>query len=322
MGFENINEPTYNLFGEKIENEEKGILNQKFGIPPFSVFDAKSGVWQSRKKEWLKLGIKSELGRNDGAKTFSMKSWAEQKREQGKLKGNNMPSDISIFDPVVCELCYNWFLPDTSKNILDCFAGGSVRGIVAAQLGYKYLGFDLSKEQVEANIVNAKEVLKSDKVKNVWWVNDDSMNIDKYIKDESFDLIFTCPPYFDLEVYSDKPNDLSNMSWENFCKSYEKIIEVVSRKLRNNRFAIFVVGDIRDKDGNYRDFVELTKNCFKKQGLKTYNEIILLTSLASAGIRAATPFNINRKITKVHQNILVFYKGDTKEIKHLFSAFE
>ena len=30
-------------------------------------------------------------------------------------------------------------------------------------------------------------------------------------------MIFSCPPYFDLEVYCDKPNDLSNMDYESFC---------------------------------------------------------------------------------------------------------
>lgn len=321
MGFERLGEPVFNLFGEEVFDEVDGILNKKFGVSPFSVLDGKSGVWQNRKKQWTKLGIKSELGRE--AKTFSMKDWADKKIEEGKLTGKTMPDDVSIFDPVVCELCYNWFLPKDSKNILDPFAGGSVRGIVAGILGNKYVGFDLSKEQIEANKINADEVVKdATKRKHIIWLNDDSANIDRYIKDESCDLIFTCPPYFDLEVYSDKPNDLSNMTWEDFCIAYQHIISECEKKLKNNRFAIFVVGDIRDKDGFYRDFVDLTKQCFKSVGMKTYNEIILLNALTSAGIRAATPFNISRKLTKVHQNILVFYKGDPKEIRNNFESFE
>src|SRR6202021_97935 len=42
-----------------------GSLVEQFGIPPFSVLDARSGAWQDRKAAWLSLGIKSELGRGE-----------------------------------------------------------------------------------------------------------------------------------------------------------------------------------------------------------------------------------------------------------------
>lgn len=48
-------------------------------------------------------------------------------------------SDTSIFDPVLCELVYRWFSPE-SGTVLDPFAGGSVRGIVASKLGGNTLG--------------------------------------------------------------------------------------------------------------------------------------------------------------------------------------
>ena len=40
-------------------------LADKFGIPPFSVLNAREGWWQSRKRSWLALGIKSEMGRGE-----------------------------------------------------------------------------------------------------------------------------------------------------------------------------------------------------------------------------------------------------------------
>lgn len=42
-------------------------LADRFGIPPFSVLNAREGWWQERKRGWLALGIKSELGRGEGA---------------------------------------------------------------------------------------------------------------------------------------------------------------------------------------------------------------------------------------------------------------
>ena len=47
----------------------KGGLSDRFLIPPFSVLNAREGWWQARKRAWLALGIKSELGRGGAAST-------------------------------------------------------------------------------------------------------------------------------------------------------------------------------------------------------------------------------------------------------------
>lgn len=44
----------------------KGSLAEAFGVPPFSVLNARDGWWQDRKRAWLALGIQSELGRGEG----------------------------------------------------------------------------------------------------------------------------------------------------------------------------------------------------------------------------------------------------------------
>jgi hypothetical protein len=49
--------------------EPKGNLSDRFMIPPFTVLNAREGWWQNRKKAWLAIGIKSELGRGGGAGT-------------------------------------------------------------------------------------------------------------------------------------------------------------------------------------------------------------------------------------------------------------
>ena len=50
---------------EEKEKEIKGNLSDRFLIPPFSVLNAREGWWQDRKRFWLSLGIKSELGRGE-----------------------------------------------------------------------------------------------------------------------------------------------------------------------------------------------------------------------------------------------------------------
>jgi len=55
-----------NLFGETVKPDEHGSgLAKAWEYPPFSVLSARDGWWQERKRQWLALGIQSELGRGE-----------------------------------------------------------------------------------------------------------------------------------------------------------------------------------------------------------------------------------------------------------------
>ncbi|MEA3346932.1 MAG: hypothetical protein U9Q21_02445 [Candidatus Auribacterota bacterium] len=56
-------------------------------------------------------------------------------------------------------------------------------------------------------------------------------------------------------------------------------------------------------------------------GCQLYNDIVLINSVGTAAIRAGKNMH-NRKITRVHQSVLVFYKGDIKKIKDNFPAID
>ena len=127
------------------------------------------------------------------------------------------------------------------------------------------------------------------------------------------DFIFSCPPYGDLEVYSDDPADLSNMEWHTFVAAYKRIIMRSVARLKDDRFACFVVGDFRDPKGFYRDFVSTTIRAFEECGARLYNEAILVTSVGSASMRVTKQFDASRKMAKTHQNVLVFCKGDPRK---------
>jgi DNA modification methylase len=213
----------------------------------------------------------------------------------------------SIFDPVLCELAYRWFCPP-GGTILDPFAGGSVRGIVASHLGRQYVGVELRAEQVAANKAQENVAVDPQPV----WNCGDSRNIDKICQGVQADLVFSCPPYADLEVYSDNPADLSTLDYAGFRVSYFEIIAKTCGLLKNDRFACFVVGDVRDSKGNYYNFVGDTIEAFRAAGLHYYNEAVLVTAVGSLPIRAGKQFAASRKLGKTHQNVLVFVKGDGK----------
>lgn len=433
------------------EEPLKVSLADRFGVPPFSVLDARQGYWQDRKRAWLALGIKSELGRGEsydhawpdsqlgpdghfarrdlharvspgGSPRPAATLGADGKTVRGDGAGKKMPNGLlgdskqarshyartfgsgapgelaagfkaatavsqrlapggggggcwlggpatqstpkfdnraikdhawlathgkgipqmgsaspygaygqdddtsrrdaaaqpqsgtSIFDPVLCELAYRWFCPPEG-GILDPFAGGSVRGIVAAKLGRAYCGIELSSAQLAANEEQAAAIVPGARPR---WVLGDALAVDamrrKKVIPNAFDFLFSCPPYFDLERYSDDPRDLSAMSWEAFCDAYARIIAACCGALRDNRFACFCVGDIRDKKtGNYRGFVGKTIGAFEAAGCRLYNEAILVTAVGSLSIRVGKQFADYRKLGKTHQNVLVFVKGDWRK---------
>ena len=319
------------LFGHSIEQAKQGLVSKRFLVAPFTVLNSRDGDWQERKRAWRAIGIEGEVGRDA--------KWAEtaeveyfdfyRKKEARKVSGSNSTtgknscmkktsqglsvnedgsaSVTSLFDPVLCEIVYRWFSREGSQ-IVDPFCGGSVRGVVASLLGRNYWGSELRIEQVESNRKQATTICKT--------------NVPEFILGDSLvtipsapecDLVFSCPPYGDLEVYSDDPQDLSAMSHEAFTEAYREIVRLSCERLKDNRFACFVVGDFRGKNGLYRNFVSETIRAFLDVGLGLYNEAVLVTSVGSASMRVSKQFDSGRKFAKTHQNVLVFCKGDWKE---------
>lgn len=550
-----------------------GALSTRFLVPPFSVLSAREGWWRDRKRLWLSLGIKSEVGRA-GLGDTAMATRYDFFNDGELLAGDSG----SVFDPVLCELAYTWFCPPAGK-VFDPFAGGSVRGVLAAKLGRSYHGVELRTEQVEANRLQWEEIgnrpvleetkpasdntpelspvqkhggylvkrddlfcvagVRGGKARTCWhlaqgskglvtagsrsspqvnivshiakrlgvpcrvhtpngdlspevqaaqdqgaeviqhkagynsvimsrakedakaqgyteipfgmeckeavsqtrkqianlpfgkfgrivvpvgsgmtlsgilwglkdagqdvpvlgvvvgaspekrldkfapknwrdmvslvpagvdyherveatvgdlvvdahyeakavshlrkgdlfwvvgirqtqadivlhpeplkvepyWEQGDSTKVKIPAKPDA-DMVFSCPPYADLEKYSDDPQDLSNMPYPEFLKAYREVIRRAVARLKTNRFAVWVVGDVRDPDGNYRNLVGDTVEAFRDAGASLYNEAILVTPAGTLPLRAGRQFAGGRKLGKTHQNVLVFVKGDGKK---------
>ncbi len=424
-------------------------LASRFLVPPFSVFDARQGYWQARKRAWIALGIQSELGRDAGLALqgegittesghfyrrkarglldFSPQVQSTYPQGKGRMRGTPRPvgkgglsdqmapperlngriprslpiapggqllidryrerdepdepsvamSGTSIFDPVLCEVIYRWFSP-RGGAVLDPFAGGSVRGIVASALGRSYVGIDLRAEQVAANEQQANRILRpggeplleqeepqtaaaaaEGEDHHAWmphsyrqgilraderisadtssgsvtsptpsvgpvsssreaprpaWLVGDSREMEGMLPTQyQADMVFTCPPYYDLEVYSDLEADLSRSpTYEAFLEGYQTILHQALLRLKQDRFACIVVSNIRDKQGLYRSLVADTVEVCRQAGLFLYNDAILLTVAGSLPVRVGYQFPTSRKLGKTHQNVLIFVKGDAR----------
>ena len=295
------------LFGEVIKPKASGPVAERFTLPPFTILDARSGEWQERKRAWLTTGISSKDGRAEDVFSYSeslVRMTGGYLNEDGSRKDS---VGTSVFDPVLVELAYRWFSPEGGQ-VVDPFAGGSVRGIVAGCLGRRYWGCDLRPEQIAANEAQADEI--APRVRPVWVCGD---SMDKLADAPAADFVFSCPPYGDLEKYSDDPRDLSAMDWHAFVAAYKRIILRAVGRMKPDTFACFVVGDFRDGRGFYRNFVSETIDGFEQAGARLYNEAILATPVGTAAMRVTKQFESGRKLAKTHQNVLVFCKGDWKK---------
>jgi len=324
--------------GHMTASEGRRKLTERFIVPPFSVLDARQGYWQDRKRAWLALGVAPQEGRASDLVGFGGAASRRQAGSNPKLRkpfdpaagrrgdmisksvdranwGSYQPGDTgwtgsgsSIFDPVLAELACRWFCPPGGA-VLDPFAGESTKGIVAEYLGYQYTGIEIRPEQVEANVAQADALHLVPQ-----WIFGDAEQLDGLLPaGAQYDLIFTSPPYYDLEIYSQA--DASALpTYPEFMAFYWRVFAQAVARLRDNRFVVVKVGEIRDKAGAYRNFVGDNMAGFVALGLHYYNEATFITPVGSLPIRVSSQFTHHRKLGKGHQNVLVFFKGELQAI--------
>lgn len=296
---------------EELKETAKRKLSEKFIVPPFSILDTRQGYWQERKRFWREL-----INDNGESRFESMGSFNPEYKEKNNLQTGfkSIGQSVSLLDPVLSEIINNWFGLPNSKTF-DCFAGDSVFGFVSAYLGNEFTGIELRSEQADLNNIRINSVKSR-------YICDDGQNVLKHIEKNSQDLLFSCPPYFNLEVYSDLKNDASNQKeYSDFLKILENAFTDSIKCLKENRFAVIVVGDIRDKKGAYRRFVDDIKDIFKINNTILYNSLILIEQIGTKAMTVNKSMD-NRKIGKCHQNVLVFFKGDPKKIKEIYPKIE
>lgn len=319
---------------------ENVSLNDRFIVPPFSVLDTRKGYWQARKKMWRSKVTSVDIGgsredTNIQSPEIKYKDIYQRTRKHREELGISfreyldkyVPDDVkereaskvlaqgtSLFDPVLAEIVMRWFCPHDG-SILDPFGGEQTKGIVAGVLGLKYRSCEIRPEQVSLNSEACKDY------PNVQYHCGDSNNIAQIITDRGFDLCFTSPPYYDLEVYS--KDDMSALgTYEEFMAQYENIFRQCVDMLADGAFLVVKIGEIRNKQtGAYRNFVGDNISMFMRLGLTYYNEIIMVETGASTALRASRYMD-SRKVAKMHQNILVFYKGNIKDIKKKYTRIE
>ena len=299
-------------FADGTDDDEiiKNKLRMSYVIPPFSILDTRQGYWQERKKLWKSL-IKDE----GESREYTL--YKVQERKDFLRKRLGAGTTVSILDPVLSEISCKWFCVDKG-SIIDPFAGDTVFGFVSSFLGNTFKGIELREEQTTLNNQRCKDYNL-----NAEYFCDDGQNVLKHIEENSQDMIFSCPPYYDLEVYSEDEKDASTQeTYEDFIKILDNTFRDSIKCLKDDRFAVIVVGDIRNKKtGGYYGFPDDITRIFTKYGMMLYNSMILVETQGAAGLKTNSQMK-NRKAVKTHQNVLVFYKDDKNNINKVFKSLD
>lgn len=209
----------------------------------------------------------------------------------------------SVFPAPLMEMIIVRYGGPMGSHILDAFAGGPPRGLVSCIMGHRYTGFEVRPEQIEEN----ETLLKKLKLKGARYVQSDGRFLDI---DDSFDCAITCPPYYDLEVYSDRPEDISTLgNYAEFNGAMWLCAQSHFERLKPGAFACIIVGLFRDKRGELIDFPAHTVDNFREAGFQYWQHIILSKNFASAAVRAGNAWK-GHKLVPRHENLLIFRKPE------------
>jgi DNA modification methylase len=156
--------------------------------------------------------------------------------------------------------------------VFDPFVGVGTTVDAADELGRRSVGIDINPQFVDL----ARQSLPKRTLAKL--VCADALDLNKYLDEESVDLLFTSPPYGHLlkvvggafahkwkehsklasinnpRPYTDSDRDLGNMAYAQFLDSVEEIMRLSRKCLKTSAYSAWVVKDFRDLKGG-RPFV-------------------------------------------------------------------
>jgi len=201
---------------------------------------------------------------------------------------------------------------DKGDSILDPMVGAGTTLIEAKLLARNALGLDINPEAVELT----KEALRfkhhppsEQKVKA-----GDARDL-SFLKDNSFDLVLTHPPYMNIIKYSDGkiPEDLSNISsLPRFCDEIEKIAKELFRVLKQDKYCAILVGDTR-KGKHYVPLAFGVMQRFLKVGFVLKEDIIKVQHHCKFTERWRWKAKKDKFYLIMHEHLFVFRKPKAGE---------
>lgn len=213
---------------------------------------------------------------------------------------------------------------EKGDSILDPMVGAGTTLIEAKLLARNALGMDINPEAVDlckAGLRFKHHPPSEQKVKV-----GDARDL-SFLKDGSFDLVLTHPPYMNIIKYSDGkiPIDLSNISsLPKFCDEIEKIARELFRVLKPDKFCAILIGDTR-KGKHYVPLSFHVMQRFLKVGFVLKEDIIKVQHHCSSTERWRPKAKRDKFYLIMHEHLFVFRKPkpaeDLSRIKYSTAFF-
>ena len=192
-----------------------------------------------------------------------------------------------------------WSLP--GSKIVDPFAGRATRAVVTSKLGRDYYGYEITPTTYKRNIEHFDKVNISPNL----YMSDGTLL--KETPDNFADLIYTCPPYYNIEEYESVDGQLSDCNtYDSFMGFIDRCAQNCFRVLKDGTFCVWVVADFR-QGGKLIDFHGDTIQSFKKAGFN-YHDIIIMENISPYANFTTYQSACKRYTPKTHEYILVFRK--------------
>lgn len=192
---------------------------------------------------------------------------------------------VSNFRPTVAKFIYNRYGNNGTVWDMSCGWGGRMLGFLSSNCK-KYIGVEPS-DKTFVGLNNMKNDYNYiDKEIELYKIGSE----DFVPKENSLDLCFTSPPYFNTEKYSEEPTQsyIRYPTSEKWIKEYlTKTIKNCYYGLKNNGYMIINIANVK----TCKTLEESTINISKKIGFKhidTYN--LILSSISGKGVKKEPVF--------------------------------
>ncbi len=188
-------------------------------------------------------------------------------------------------------------------NVVDPFCGRVTRAFVTTSLGRNYTGFEVAENTYKRVTEHLTKLNLSADIRL-----DDGCLLNG-INNDSTDFIYSCPPYFALEVYQEANNQLSRLdSYNDFLNQIHICISNCYRVLKPGKFMCFVVADFRWK-GKLESFSSDFINISKVNKFIHWDTIIIKNFSPFAALQMGKVAS-KRYTSKIHEYLLVFRKPE------------
>ncbi|MDE0118432.1 MAG: DNA methyltransferase [Bdellovibrionales bacterium] len=252
-------------------------------------------------KEWLKN---------------SVSIWSDLSKDNEERKMNHP----AIFPWKLAYKIIETFTDHTRKNILDPFLGSGSTLIACHKLNKNGIGFDINKEYISLSKKRIKDISASSKNNpHIKLIKSTALNIRRYLPDDTIDLCFTSPPYWDIlsqkrtvdgkskKEYSFSRENIGLVaSYEEYLLIMKNIFREIFKVMKPNSYCIINVMDLRKKNVFYPLHMNIT-DALTSIGY-ILDDIIIWDRKQDYNNLRPLGYPYVFRVNKIHEFLLIFKK--------------